>query len=715
MSNYKGTPGQTTSENGSNPNGHEPGFGESSDLFLLPQHQKLIDESMITPEVAKARRYRTILRSEELLDLGFSDQQSRLTPCLYNPIFNVRKDIVGHSIRPDHPRKNDQGKEAKYERTPNSRNCLDFNPLTPAEWVVDIRHPFMITESSRKVDSVISDGMLCAGLSGVWNWVFRDKSLNGSSLIIPDFRDIPLKERRTLLAFDNDSISKEPVYQALVELGEYLKHSYGADVGYIHIELDGFNDRKMGVDDFRFFGGDLMNLVNAAQDEPREPENLKKFQNKDDFVAFPETNKFIFLPTGKLWLPEGVNSQVKPVPIPGGTTRPTEWISHRRNVQQMTWAPGESPIIEDKILDAGGWIRKEGVRAYNDYRAPIRGNGDPSLAGPYLDHVRRLYPENAGHILAWLAHRVQRPEEKVNHALVLGGEPGIGKDTILAPVKYAVGPSNVANISPTDIGKPFNSWARNVMVVISEARDLGESTKYTHYEHMKIFLASPPETILVNEKHVPEYPVLNVAGFVYTSNYRNDALYLTENDRRHYVAWSEAKTGDFPPEYFTQMYRWFENGGNDHVTAYLEQYDLSDFNPKAPPPKTDAFWMLAHSARTPEDALLADALEELGNPDAVTIPQIKVHLNKNRTRAEELLGWDLAEWFGNPKNGRQIPHRMEAAGYLRVDSRAKDGVWKVNKKRTTVYSRKELSPNERFQAADALTREASESNKESRS
>ena len=31
---------------------------------------------------------------------------------------------------------------------------------------------------------------------------------------------------------------------------------------------------------------------------------------------------------------------------------------------------------------------------------------------------------------------------KVNHALVLGGEPGIGKDTLIEPVKGAVGPWN---------------------------------------------------------------------------------------------------------------------------------------------------------------------------------------------------------------------------------------------------------------------------------
>ena len=46
-----------------------------------------------------------------------------------------------------------------------------------------------------------------------------------------------------------------------------------------------------------------------------------------------------------------------------------------------------------------------------------------------LDHVKKVYSDDFGHIINFLAHRVQRPQEKINHALLLGGKPGIGKDT----------------------------------------------------------------------------------------------------------------------------------------------------------------------------------------------------------------------------------------------------------------------------------------------
>ena len=64
------------------------------------------------------------------------------------------------------------------------------------------------------------------------------------------------------------------------------------------------------------------------------------------------------------------------------------------------------------------------------------------------------------HILKWLAHRVQRPAEKINHALVLGGAQGIGKDTMLEPVKRAIGPWNFSEVSPQHMLGRFNGFLK---------------------------------------------------------------------------------------------------------------------------------------------------------------------------------------------------------------------------------------------------------------
>jgi hypothetical protein len=87
-------------------------------------------------------------------------------------------------------------------------------------------------------------------------------------------------------------------------------------------------------------------------------------------------------------------------------------------------------------------------------------------------------------------------------------------------------------------------------------------------------------------------------------------MFLPADDRRHYVAWSDLTKDDFAPEYWNQLWTWYDNGGDCHVAAYLANLDISKFNPKAPPPKTAAFWDIVDANRAPEQSELADILDD---------------------------------------------------------------------------------------------------------
>ena len=116
-------------------------------------------------------------------------------------------------------------------------------------------------------------------------------------------------------------------------------------------------------------------------------------------------------------------------------------------------------LIKDRMVVDGGWIERPEITCFNMYRPPRLELGDAAAASPWLEHLHTIYdPEAAAHILRWLAHRVQRPHEKINHGLVLGGGQGIGKDTLLEAVKQAVGPWNFHEISPGHLLGQFNSY-----------------------------------------------------------------------------------------------------------------------------------------------------------------------------------------------------------------------------------------------------------------
>ena len=263
----------------------------------------------------------------------------------------------------------------------------------------------------------------------------------------------------------------------------------------------------------------------------------------------------------------------------------------------MTWAPGYPMLMRDTIAEEGGWVRAPGQVTFNQYLGPTIEHkaGDASL---WVNHVHHVYPDDAEHIIAWCAHRVQFPQEKINHALVLGGGMGIGKDTILEPVRHAIGPWNFREIKPAQLLSQFNGYVKCVILRISEARDLGDQTRNEFYESMKTLAAAPPPMHPTNEKHLKEHYVPNICGPVITTNHL-DGLYIPPDDRRYYVAWSSLKKEDFTAEYWDGLYDWFESGGNEIVAEYLANLDLSGFNPKKPPPKTPAWHKMVNMSRAP--------------------------------------------------------------------------------------------------------------------
>ena len=138
-------------------------------------------------------------------------------------------------------------------------------------------------------------------------------------------------------------------------------------------------------------------------------------------------------------------------------------------------------------------------------------------------------------------------------------------------------------------------------------------------------------------------------------------------------------------------------GGIANVAAYLATLDLSDFNPKAPPPKTEAFWHIVNATRSHEETELADVLDDMDNPPAITLSMLIQRAKLNFV--------DLADWLADRKNRRQIPHKLERAGYepIRNDA-AQDGLWKIDRRRTVVYARRNLTVRDRIKAAQDLAR-----------
>jgi len=235
---------------------------------LLPQHQKLLDDSVISPDVTQARGYRSVTVKSELRRLGFSERQCRV-PALLIPVWNAAGEIANYQIRPDQPRVNERSKVVKYETPARSRMVLDVPPLART-WIGDPGRPLFVTEGIRKADSAVSKGLCCVALLGVWNW--RGSNEHGGKTALADWEHIALNGRQVYICFDSDVTTKPEVRSAMTRLKALLEQR-GADVSVIYLPA-GEGGSKVGLDDYLAAGHSVDDLLRlASRDLAQVPED----------------------------------------------------------------------------------------------------------------------------------------------------------------------------------------------------------------------------------------------------------------------------------------------------------------------------------------------------------------------------------------------------------------------------------------------------------
>lgn len=326
-------------------------------------------------------------------------------------------------------------------------------------------------------------------------------------------------------------------------------------------------------------------------------------------------------------------------------------------VEAATWWPGQPRLIHDWFVGPEGRWPAPGRRLLNTFRPPPEIAGNAANGERWAEHVRRVWPEPEEHnyFFDYCAHLVQRPGEKCNAAIVLSGTQGIGKDAALLPVKAAVGHYNTQGIDPDELFSQFRPWLQTLLLVIDEARSSkDEYHASSMYNILKPLIAAPPDTLPLNDKFKSMRHIVNCLRVIITTNDRM-ALYIPEEDRRYFMMHSPLATGWAPPEYFADLWAWYEAGGLQDAAAWLAARDLSAFNPKAPPRKTGSWRSVASSWGIGEDDATDGALEALGRPLVVFSSQLATVQFDGRE-----------EMAGLVKSPRKLQHRMERCGYVLV-------------------------------------------------
>jgi Family of unknown function (DUF5906) len=238
---------------------------------------------------------------------------------------------------------------------------------------------------------------------------------------------------------------------------------------------------------------------------------------------------------------------------------------------------------------------------------------------PYLDHITTLFgppgaPERE-HFLNWMAHNVQKPGKKINHAIVLLGRHGIGKNTAFEPLLRAVGPHNYKAIKPEVLLGGFSHFLEAQLIIIEEMMNF---EKRAVANKLKDWLAGTTSSrVEVNKKHQQPYSIPCIQNWIITTNHA-DAIALEETERRFWI--HDCDKHEPRKDRLPALWEWFEKkGGIEACVGYLLKRDISKFSPHAEPPETAAKREMLRNAQPRQVRWLCEQFREDGALEGRTV------------------------------------------------------------------------------------------------
>lgn len=291
-------------------------------------------------------------------------------------------------------------------------------------------------------------------------------------------------------------------------------------------------------------------------------------------------------------------------------------------VDKIDFLPGE-----------GRFYQRGGVSFANTWDPTLVRRGVPGDCSPWLKHFDVIgWAEYKGHILDWLAYTLQHPENKINHALILGGREGCGKDFLIYPLIIAMA-EYAKVIHGNELLADFDEYLLNCKFLLVNETELGDHKAASQISSkLKPLAAAPPATLRVNPKNVTRLDITNILSVVMTTNSQTP-LRLDGISRRFYAVWSDLNlrdpaTLDVLPdwkEYWRGMWGWMVGGGVHYCIDFLMRRDVSHFNPGEAPVVTEFMREIQEVSKSPAVNTI-EGLVRIGKgcfvSDLVTVPDI---------------------------------------------------------------------------------------------
>ena len=466
-------------------------------------------------------------------------------------------------------------KPQRYAQERGTISGVYFPPLLDQRWddvSKDARIDVVITEGERKAAAGCAVGVATIGLGGVDMWRSARRCLD----ILPPLGEFEWKDRRVFIAYDSDAATNEQVVRAQRQLAKELLER-GAVVSFITIPA-AKGGAKQGLDDLLVAeGGEA--LISLMETSTSFPEGEALWTLNEEVLLVRNPTIVIVRNDGAMVKPRDFiqvlyanrhhlapDSKGKLVQKPTAK-RWIEWPG-RFETTNMIYQPGKLRVVDNQWNLWKGWGCE-----------PVKGDVSPWKW--LMEFVFKEDVKTRRWFERWCAYPLQFPGTKLYTACVFWSvSTGTGKTLMAYTLKRIYG-ENFAEIKSGTVKQAFNSWAKHRQFIYADEISGGQVR--VDADKLKGYVTQ--EHVTINEKHIPEYSIVDCMNWLFSSNHP-DAAFVEAEDRRYMVA--EIIGAAAGREKYEWYDKWLRSTGPSHLFHYLLSLDLGDFNPREKAPMTEA-------------------------------------------------------------------------------------------------------------------------------
>lgn len=420
-------------------------------------------------------------------------------------------------------------------------------------------------------------------------------------------------------------------------------------------------DEKGGTGTAPLQTGDAMEPSKGVEDEYNYSPN--------EWIYLPSLNKFYHLTSGSEVPVQGFDA-LHLAAFKGKKMKPSSAYFNamepgRHTADAYAWVPvrwGEE--IKTIIYHDG----KRCINQFRGYNVTPRG-GSVDL---WLDLMESIFESDdvLDQVIMWMAHIFQRPEVKLQWHIILMGNKGTGKDSLLKPLMQILGASG-GDISAENLEGGWGDYfARKMLVALQEVyRE--QDKKFANM--MKNFAASTSTGIkqwnLKGGRIVSQPDTLAMFAF---SNHRH-CVALEPGERRYLVV-DSFNVEPLDAQFYIDYHNWLDReNGAAAIFDYLLNVDLSGFNQGKVPFYTDAYHELVEGGKYDYEHVIEEMYQNKESIFSVDHFQLKTLMDELKKQ-------------GHKMGQKGVIRCIENLGFRKFRGQKKVGG--INKKTPTFFTNK---------------------------